>query len=186
MPSDHRGPQAAAAAPAAAVRVWDALVRLAHWTLAATVIFELVRDDGDRLHRTVGYVAVGAVLLRLLWAVLARGHAGLGALKPSLADTRSYLRAGAPRRVGHDPLGLWMVWVLWALVLLLGLTGWVSRLDAFWGEDWPIDIHAWLADALLVCVLVHLLGVASMSWHWRENLPASMLTGRKRGEDAQR
>lgn len=168
------------------VRVWDALVRLAHWTLAATVAFDLVRDDGDRLHRIVGYVGVGAVAVRLLWALLARNHARFAELKPSLKGTRAYLRAGAPRHVGHDPLGLWMVWLIWALVLGLGLTGWISRLDAYWGEDWPIDIHAWMADALLACVLVHLLGVLGMSWHWRENLAASMLTGRKRGGDAPR
>jgi cytochrome b len=183
----QRGAGVVAVARATGVRVWDALVRLAHGVLAATVIFDWVRDDGDRLHRTVGYVAVGAVLVRLLWAALARrGYASLSHLKPSLSATRAYLRAGAPRQLGHDPLGLWMVWLLWALVLLLGLTGWVSRLDAFWGEDWPITLHAWLADALIACVLVHLLGVAGMSWHWRENLPASMLSGRKRGEDGVR
>lgn len=168
------------------VRVWDAVVRLSHGVLAATVLFDWLRDDGDRLHRAIGYVAVGAVLVRLLWALLARrGPAGLAHLKPSLRATRAYLRAGAPRCLGHDPLGLWMVWLLWALVLLLGLTGWISRLDALWGEDWPITLHAVLADALIACVLVHLLGVAGMSWHWRENLPAAMLSGRKRaGEDA--
>ena len=174
-----------APATAARVRVWDVLVRLVHWTLAAVVLVNFVRDDGDQVHRLIGYVGVGAVAVRLLWALLSRGPASLRALKPSLSSTRSYLRQGAPRHVGHDPLGLWMVWLLWLLVLLLGLTGWISRLDAFWGEDWPVDLHAWLSDALIVCVVVHLLGVASMSWHWRENLPASMLTGRKRaGEDA--
>ena len=29
-----------------------------------------------------------------------------------------------------------MVWLLWIVVLLLGVTGWMSRLDAFWGDDW--------------------------------------------------
>jgi cytochrome b len=168
------------------VRAWDALVRLAHWTLAAAVAFDLVRDDGDQLHRTIGYVAVGAVVLRLLWACVARNHARLAELKPSLAETRRYVRqllAGKPpRSPGHDPLGLWMVWLIWVLVLGLGVTGWISRLDAYWGEDWPIDIHAALADALLACVVVHLLGVLAMSRHWRENLAASMLTGRKRGD----
>lgn len=187
VPREHRGTSGAGVAASTAVRVWDAVVRLAHWTLAATVLFDWVRDDGDRLHRTVGYVAVGAVVARLLWALLSRhGYAGLSHLKPSLGATRAYLRQGAPRHVGHDPLGLWMVWLLWALVLLLGLTGWVSRLDAFWGEDWPVDLHHWLADALILCVVAHLLGVAGMSWHWRENLPASMLTGRKRADERRR
>jgi cytochrome b len=163
------------------LKAWDAVVRLSHWTLAALVVFDFVYDDGGYAHRLVGYGAAVVVLLRLGWAALRR-HS----LKPSLAETRRYVRqllAGKPpRSPGHDPLGLWMVWLIWALVLGLGVTGWISRLDAYWGEDWPIDIHAALADALLACVVVHLLGVLAMSRHWRENLAASMLTGRKRGD----
>jgi cytochrome b len=77
-----------------------------------------------------------------------------------------------------------MVWLLWLLVLLLGLTGWMSRLDMFWGEDSVLTVHSWLADALLVAVFVHLLGVLVMSFMWRENLPGAMLTGRKRRQDS--
>jgi len=72
------------------------------------------------------------------------------------------------------------VWLLWLLVLLLALTGWMSHLDAFWGDERVQHVHAWLADALLAAVVLHLLGVGVMSWRWRENLPATMLTGRKR------
>ena len=47
--------------------MWDAAVRVLHWTLALIVAFNLVRDDGDLVHRAVGYVAVGVVLARWLW-----------------------------------------------------------------------------------------------------------------------
>ena len=73
-----------------------------------------------------------------------------------------------------------MVWLLWILVLLLGVTGWMSRLDAFWGDDGIHDAHALLADILLIAVILHLAGVALMSWLWRENLPRSMITGTRR------
>lgn len=164
------------------VSVWDLAVRMSHGLLALCVLFDLVRDDGDQLHRTVGYVAVGVVAARLLWAAWARGHGGWAALMPSVSQTTRYLRSGAPRTIGHDPVGLWMVWLLWLLVLLLGLTGWVSRLDAFWGDERVTDLHGAIANVLLVCVALHLAGVALMSWRWRENLPGAMLTGRKRGE----
>lgn len=82
--------------------------------------------------------------------------------------------------MGHDPLGLWMVWLLWSLVALLGLTGWMSHLDAFWGDERVQSIHSWLAYALMAAAIVHVLAVAVMSWRWRENLPATMVTGRKR------
>jgi cytochrome b len=160
-------------------RVWDLPVRLVHWGLAALVAACWVLDDGGPLHRQLGYVAAGLVLARLTWAAVRRGHSGFAALRPSPRTTLDYLRAGAPRHVGHDPLGLWMVWLLWLLVLALAVTGWASRLDAFWGDERVTDLHALLADALLVSVVVHLAGVALMSWRWRENLPASMVTGTK-------
>ena len=126
-------------------------------------------------------VLVVVVLLRLTWVAVARGH---GSLVPSVTGTLIYLRrllrGRPPRTRGHDPLGLWMVWLLWILVLLLAITGWMSRLDAFWGDDGIHDIHALLADLLLAAVIVHLGGVAVMSWLWRENLPASMITRSKR------
>jgi len=165
------------------LKPWDAIVRLSHWTLAALVVFDFVYDDGGYTHRMVGYGAAVVVLLRLGWAAV-RGHS----LKPSIAETRVYVRlliAGKPpRSPGHDPLGLWMVWLIWSLVLLLGLTGWMSRLDAFWGDETVQGLHLWLANALLAAVLVHVAGVAAMSWIWRENLPAAMLSGRKRRHDA--
>jgi cytochrome b len=169
------------------VSVWSVPVRVLHASLAALVLFDLVRDDGGWLHRTIGYAALAIVAARWLWAAFAGGHEGLAMLRPSLAATLSYLRDafrhGARRRPGHDPLGLWMVWLLWSLVALLGLTGWMSGLDLFWGDDRVRGVHAALAEALEIAVVVHLAGVAFMSWHWRENLPAAMLTGRKREFD---
>ena len=172
--------------PAAARRVpfWDAAVRLLHWALALLVLFAFLRDDGDWWHRAGGYAAVVLVAARLLWGAAARGNARLAAMQPSPRATRRYLqllrRGRAPRQAGHDPLALWMVWLLWTLVLLLGLTGWMSRLDMFWGDERIQLLHAWIANGLLAAVALHLTGVAAMSWLWRENLPAAMVTGRKR------
>jgi len=165
------------------VAAWDPAVRVLHWSLAAGVLFDFYLDDGAWLHRTIGYAAAGVVFARWLWALFARGRAGFSTLRPSLRDTVSYLRRGAPRTPGHDPLGLWMIWLLWLLVLLLGVTGWMSRLDAFWGDEGIRSIHAGIAQALLIAVAVHLSGVVAMSWRWRENLVAAMLSGRKRPID---
>jgi cytochrome b len=143
------------------VPVWPLWVRLSHWAVGSVVVFELIRNDGDRLHRIVGYVGAGIVVARVLAAGLARGR--------------------APRHARHDPLGLWMVWLLWTLVLLLAFTGWLSRLDAFWGDERVHDIHAWLAYALVGAAIMHVIAVGVMSWAWRENLPAAMVSGRKRG-----
>lgn len=171
-------------APHGRASVWDVVVRLLHWILAALVAVNLIRDEGDLAHRWVGYAAVVVVVSRLTWACVSHSHGGLASLRPSVSASLAYLRllshGKPPRRLGHDPLGLWMVWLLWTLVLMLGLTGWMSRLDAFWGDERVQAAHAFLADAMLVAVILHLAGVAAMSWLWRENLPVSMVTGFKR------
>ena len=84
------------------------------------------------------------------------------------------------RSLGHNPLGQWMAYLLWVLILTLALTGWMSRLDEFWGEEWLTDLHEALADGLMACLAVHLLGVAAMSRMQGENLVRAMITGRKR------
>ena len=162
------------------MKVWDAIVRSCHWTLAVLVVFDLVFDDGGRTHRLVGYAAAVVVLLRLGWAAVSRGHG----LKPSVSDTLVYVRlllAGKPPRSrGHDPLGLWMVWLIWLLVLALGVTGWMSRLDMFWGDETVEEAHALLANVLMAAVAIHILAVCAMSVIWKENLPAAMVSGVKR------
>ena len=170
--------------PAEHAKVWDVVVRLLHWMLASLVAIDLVRDDGDYAHRMVGYAAAAVVLARLSWAAVSRSPASVARLRPSVSQSLAYLhlllRGAPPRSNGHNPLGLWMVWLLWILVLLLGVTGWMSRLDAFWGDEQVHAVHAGLANLLLVAVALHLAGVAAMSWLWKENLPASMVTGTKR------
>ena len=161
------------------MQVWDPLVRLCHWTLAGLVVFDFVYDDGGYTHRMVGYGAAVVVGLRLGWAAIRR-HS----LKPSIVETRAYLRlllAGKPpRSAGHDPLGLWMVWLIWILVVLLAVSGWASRLDMFWGDERVEEVHTFFADLLMLAVVVHVLAVVAMSVIWRENLPAAMVSGRKR------
>ena len=46
------------------------------------------------------------------------------------------------------------------------------------------ELHSTLSDILFLFVALHLLGVVFTSVRHHENLPASMLHGRKRNEDA--
>src|SRR5260370_35938714 len=96
--------------PPRRVPAWDWAVRILHWALAALVTVDLVRDDGDHAHRLVGYAATAVVLVRLSWAAVSRSHAGLAALRPSVSQSRAYLRllvrGRAPRPAGHNRLGV--------------------------------------------------------------------------------
>lgn len=164
------------------VPVWSGFIRLSHGLVAAIVLFNLLNDTGP-LHRYAGYAAAGTTLCRLIYGRLVRrddvAHVGL----PYWAALRQHMRDLRHRHVkpslGHNPAGMLMALLLWGLVLALGLTGWMTQLDVFWGEDWLINTHEYLAWALQACVLGHWAGVLVMSRLEGQNLAKAMLTGRK-------
>lgn len=173
------------------VLVWNVFVRLSHWLVAAIVLFNFFGDTGE-LHRDLGYAAAAVVALRLVYGLTrARGdaaHVGLPRPAALIRHVQGLWRQHGqmPRELGHNPAGLCMALLMWALVLALGVTGWMTQLDAYWGEDWLIGLHTWLARALQLCVLGHWAGVLLMSWLQKENLAKAMITGRKAASGAVR
>ena len=174
----------------ATVPVWDIVVRGSHWAVAAFVFLDYWDDSGGPLHRSIGYAAAAVVLLRLLWAGVGSRHARFDDWWPTPSRLRRHLaalRAGQPsRHLGHNPLGALMMLALWSLILALAVTGWMSRLDAFWGDDAIKEVHAVLADGLIALVTVHVAAALVMSRLQRENLLLAMLTGRKRAARPER
>ena len=172
-----------AARAEATVPVWDLVVRLTHWAVAALVLYDYWQDSGDRWHRNLGYAAAALVLLRLLWAGVGPRPARFADWWPTPARLKAHcagLLSGRPERsLGHNPLGASMMLALWSLILGLAVTGWMSRLDAYWGDDAIKDVHAWMAHALIALVGIHVLAVLVMSRVHGENLAAAMITGRK-------
>ena len=79
---------------------------------------------------------------------------------------------------GHNPLGQWAVYVMWALIALLAFTGWLSRTDRYWGEDWVVDIHVALSDLLTAMIVLHVTAVLVVSWLQKTNLIKRMMTGK--------
>jgi len=169
--------------------VWDAVVRVLHWSLVLSLAFATLTTLGwgTDLHRAAGYVALAVVVLRLVWPFVggARArHARFGSFVKSPRATWAYLRQvlarREPRHVGHNPLGGWMILALLTTVAALAVTGWLYTTDTFWGDETVERIHEALAWWLLVLVIGHLGGVLYTSWRQRENLVAAMFSGRKR------
>jgi len=172
----------------AEVRVWDPLLRIAHWTLVASIVSawitaEIELDAAKRAHEWAGYAALGVIALRLLWGWIGPRYARFGQFVRPPAATLAYARAviahAEPRYIGHNPLGGWAVVALLALTAAAGLSGWLSVTDRFWGVEWVQELHEALANALYALVGLHLAGVAFTSWRHRENLVRAMFTGRK-------
>jgi cytochrome b len=165
------------------VKIWDIWVRFTHWSVAGIVVWNLFGST-DQMHRILGYVAAGLVVSRIVWGFIGTMNARFSAWWPTHSRLMEYLRSlavGRPQHhLSHNPLGGVMALTLWLLILALAVSGWMMRLDAFWGEDWPQDLHTCLSIALQVCVCVHILAALVMSVWTRENLIGSMLSGFKR------
>lgn len=171
--------------PPRAVPVWDPLVRVGHWTLAAAVLGAFfVDDDYLALHEALGYTALAVVALRLAWGFVGPAHARFGDFLRPPGEVTGYVRAilarREPRYVGHNPLGgLWILLML-ALVAATGASGWWLSAVGEDGHEWLEDLHEGLANGLIAAVVVHLAGVAWESLRHGENLARAMVTGRKR------
>jgi cytochrome b len=171
------------------VRVWDPLVRILHWTLAASVLgawltAEIEREAVRRVHEWLGYTALAVITLRFAWGWIGSRYARFSDFVRGPAFTLAYARAvmarNEPRYLGHNPLGGWMVVALLVMVAAAGLSGWLSVTDRFWGVEWVQELHEFLANTLLALVGFHVAGVIYTSIHHGENLVRAMFTGRKR------
>lgn len=164
-----------------------------HWLLAMSVVVAWVsghwppQHGFDLIHHGAGYLAGAVVVVRLLMGFVGTPYARFAQFVRGQASTihyaRQFLTGRAPRYLGHNPLGAWMVVALLAGTAALSLTGWLYTTEWLWGYAWLEQLHATLAWAVAVLVPLHLAGVALASWQHRENLVAAMVHGRKRPSD---
>jgi cytochrome b len=178
----------ARATPAAAqptVRVWDPLVRVLHWSLVGGVALAwLTTEAGRRWHEPIGWFVMAVVALRLVWGVVgshaARFAGFLRGPRAVIGYARHVVHHDAPRYLGHNPLGAWMIVALLLALTAVGVSGWLLTTDAWFGSELMEEVHEALAEGLLVLVALHVAGVFYTGWHQGENLVRAMLSGRKR------
>ena len=171
-------------ADTASVPVWDLFVRLFHWSLVTCVILNLwVLEEGETPHEWAGYTATGLVLARVVWGFVGSRHARFSDFFPTpgrvMAHVQALLRGEHPSSPGHNPLGALMMLALMALVLGLGLTGWLQGTDAYFGEEWLEELHEGLANTLLLLAGLHATAAIVMSRLEGVNLVRAMVTGKK-------
>lgn len=189
------------ATSAAQVRVWDPLLRIFHWSLAAGFAVAFVtEEDLLGLHVQAGYLVLGLILFRFIWGFVGPRHARWSDFVRPPSEITAYLqdalRFRAGRHLGHNPAGGAMVLALLLSLLATSLSGLalygaqeLSGPLAFTLQAVPAagahvleDIHELLANLTLLLVVLHLAGVALASLQHHENLVKSMVTGYKRSE----
>jgi len=171
--------------PPAAIKVWDPLVRVFHWSLATLFVTAyLTGEDGGQVHIAAGYGIAGLIALRIIWGIVGPRQARFSNFVRSPREVLAYLRdvalRRAPRYLGHNPAGGAMIIALLVMLLGTGITGYLMTTDAFWGAKWIEDVHETLAGLTVGLVVFHILGVLLSSLLHGENLVKSMITGWKR------
>lgn len=165
--------------------VWDPVVRLVHWALVAAFVVAYFSHGGYlAVHRISGYVITALVILRIVWGFVGSPHARFSDYVVGPRKLGNYLgllvRGREPRHIGHNPAGGAMIVVLLVLLAALCVTGFVLDTPQFRDDGDFKQVHDLLTNAAVVCIVLHVIGVAYASWRHRENLVGAMITGRKR------
>jgi cytochrome b len=183
------------------ILVWDIPTRLFHWLLAGSFAVAWFSSESDQwlsVHTFAGYLMLGLIGFRLVWGFIGGHYARFASFlfspQAGFAYVRDLWMRRAVRHLGHNPAGSQAIYLLLILVLLVCLTGIFTQ----GGEEQQSaaagvltiragsllkNAHELFANLMLLVVFGHLAGVAIESWLHKENLPRSMVTGIKEGED---
>jgi cytochrome b len=167
------------------VLVWDWPVRIFHVLLGLSVLGAIGvaltvsgRSPLFPLHMLLGSIAAFLVVLRVVWGFVGSTYARFRSFLFGPKKIFDYFRAGLSRRgerwLGHNPGSSAAIFAILALVLGAATTGALAT-------SMPIarKLHPVFAYTLLGMAAAHVVGVI---WHvvrHRENLPMSMVDGKK-------
>jgi len=168
--------------PSGKIRVWDPLIRIFHWSLAASFLLNYtVLEEGERLHEWVGYFTLGLITVRIIWGFVGPQNARFSDFWPTRIRLKTYLRehlqGATPSPDHHNPVGGLMILALLAGITLTGVTGWLSTTDLFWGNELLEELHEGFASLVMGLVGLHVAAIAWFSFKGPYNLARIMWTG---------
>lgn len=157
------------------VRVWDGLLRLAHWSfpLLIAMMWWTAENDKWALHRRTGLVLLGILAFRVVWGFIGPETARFGQFVKGPGAVLAYLRGdkGAGPAIGHSPLGGWSTLALIGAMLAQvsmglfagdpydGMTGPLNSLVGVTLADTITDLHETFFNVLLGLIVLHLAAI---------------------------
>ena len=182
----------------ARVRVWDAPIRLFHWTVVGLVGTSWVTAEMGliRVHLWSGAALLTLLLFRIAWGFVGSTTARFGEFiahpRSVVGYFRALLRGNKPLHAGHNPAGGWMVVALLTMLTVQAVTGLfanddihfngpLSMLISIDASDWVTDLHGSLFNVILLLVWVHIVAVFFYRFVKGEDLIVPMVTGTKPG-----
>lgn len=187
------------------VSIWDPLVRTFHWVLVGSFVLAWwLEDDFLSLHLLAGSVVFGLLVFRFIWGFIGTPYSVFKDLLLSpyqlISHLQSLLRGRVQHYPGHTPAGSAMILLLLGSLLLLVSSGVLvytmqtgAGLMSGWVEDFDYDTellltrwHGYLADGIVVLVMLHIGGVLLESFLQKQNLTLAMITGRKKCQEVEK
>ncbi|WP_313025387.1 cytochrome b/b6 domain-containing protein [Pseudomonas lopnurensis] len=178
------------------IKLWDAPLRVFHWSFAAAVIAAIVTGwvGGNLMlwHGRLGLVVLGLLVFRLLWGFVGSTYARWSRIFAATVGVRDYLQ-GNWREAGHNPLGALSVLAMLGLVSFQVISGLMATDDiAFQGPLYALvnsetgsalsGLHRQAKWLLLVLIGLHLAAIAWYGLVKRKPLVRAMIAGRMRRE----
>lgn len=181
------------------IRVWDPLLRVFHWLLAALVISSwLLGEFGPdvmTLHFWSGYAVAGLLVFRVVWGFVGPRPARFAQFIPGPRALWTYAKGMFKRRPslwpGHNPMGALAVIAMLVVLAAQVATGLIADPDDFinvgpLASYVPPEIrsdavgwHHLGSTAVLVLVVLHV-GFVLFYYVWkREDLIRPMINGWK-------
>lgn len=177
--------------------------------VAGFTIAWLSEDDFETLHAYAGYLVLALISFRVAWGFIGSRYARFSNFVYGFGRIKGYLSsmlAGRPEHyLGHNPAGGLMVVIMLVGLFALSYSGLktyategkgplaqaeISLVPAALADDdeqrkrapghkfWE-EVHEFLANFMLLLVIVHITGVMVSSVVHRENLVRAMVDGKK-------
>ena len=166
--------------------IWDWPIRIFHLLFALMVLgalgFSFLGEHTSyfQWHMLFGICAGFLLLMRFVLGLIGSKPYHVSELASSFKQLPEYLRGYFGKDLqsyaGHNPLA-WLVYLMMFVSLFMTVfTGINMR------YDWAEDIHSVFAWLTLICIALHLVGIAVHSFRFKEAVALSMVHGRKQVE----
>lgn len=163
--------------------IWSPITRFIHWAIALPVLLNFFLDGGDSIHKILGYISLAALITRIAWGFVTKDKAHFKFFPLSPTDVKGYvtsLRSGTIKDYpGHNPLASMTYIAIWFLVGLLGVSGFLMGLDAFWGEEWLEELHEVFSNGLVALFICHIVGIIFDGIKHKRKTWLGMITGKR-------
>ena len=164
--------------------LWAWPTRILHWSMAIAITIDYFADGGDPLHNRAGYLALIAVIIRLVWGFISKDEANFRHFPLSpvtlLSHIKDFIQWRHKDYSGHNPLASWTYVFMWVLVVGLGISGYLLGTDQFWGDETMEGAHSLMANILLVLIAFHLVGIFLDAFKFKRKTWMGMISGKRK------